>query len=333
MMFRLCNRLTKWAERLDKRWFSSDSARDDLLSRTKIITDEKECSEVISHMLHRKAPIAVDTEGVQLPTLGLIQVRTEDRNVYLFRTGRNRSLLTKGRLKELMESPDVLKVMHACSGDILAVYKEGIRLWNLYDTALAHKVIQYQDHGSALNQPTIGFNSACSAYGLESNPLKQTTHRTIWIKENDFIHKKVLDEDLVYYSAFDVEPLLDLYYITSAMIHPDYEPILQRLCDSEIIRAIDPDAGKFFREEVKAIEQNSVFLEEHNREVNKAYIYEAVRNIEGPKSVYTNGQSSIIQFHDRKSALDGCCALQNQGQQLGSKPEKVGLILARFVQS
>ena len=45
-----------------------------------------------------------------------------------------------GRLKEVLENPKVVKVMHAAVADCQALKNQDINLWNLYDTAYAHKV-------------------------------------------------------------------------------------------------------------------------------------------------------------------------------------------------
>jgi ribonuclease D len=79
--------------------------------------------------------------------LGLIQLKTGAGQIYLFRVGRNKKLLFEGGLKTLLEDQNILKVMHASSGDCRSIYKEGIRMWGLYDTGHAHKVIQFQNHG------------------------------------------------------------------------------------------------------------------------------------------------------------------------------------------
>jgi ribonuclease D len=90
-------------------------------------------------------------QGTNLPTLGLIQVKTSEDNIYLFRTGINQRLFTYGGLKGLFEDDNILKVFHASAGDCLAIYREGIALWGLYDTALAQKVIQYQNQGISIS--------------------------------------------------------------------------------------------------------------------------------------------------------------------------------------
>ena len=39
------------------------------------------------------------------------------------------------------------KVMHASSVDCMSVYKDGVKMWGLYDTAIAHKVLEFQTRG------------------------------------------------------------------------------------------------------------------------------------------------------------------------------------------
>ena len=86
-----------------------------------------------------------------LPTLGLVQVKTSEGQIYLFRTGLNRRLFTSGGLKELFENGNILKVFHASTCDCLGIIREGVHMWGLFDTALAHKVVQYQNLGISIN--------------------------------------------------------------------------------------------------------------------------------------------------------------------------------------
>ena len=85
--------------------------------------------------------------------LGLVQIKTQEGLIYIFRTGRNKKLLYEGGLKYLFEDQNLLKVMHASSSDCGSIYKEGVRMWGLFDTALAHKVIQYQNNGTTTLKP------------------------------------------------------------------------------------------------------------------------------------------------------------------------------------
>ena len=76
-----------------------------------------------------------------------MQIKTTDGLIYLFRTGRNERLMAEGRLGELLESRSILKITHACCGDLLALYKKNVAVWKMYDTALAQNLVLYLKEG------------------------------------------------------------------------------------------------------------------------------------------------------------------------------------------
>ncbi len=69
-----------------------------------------------------------------------MQVRTADGSIYLFRTGRNPALFDQGGLGRVLEDAKITKVMHGAQGDCVAIYKENVKMWGLFDTSMAHKV-------------------------------------------------------------------------------------------------------------------------------------------------------------------------------------------------
>ena len=52
-----------------------------------------------------------------------------------FRTGINKDLYRGGGLADVLESPSVLKILHAATLDCQSVYRDGVRMWNIFDTA------------------------------------------------------------------------------------------------------------------------------------------------------------------------------------------------------
>ena len=52
-----------------------------------------------------------------------------------FRTGINPDLFGAGGLAEMLESPSVLKILHAATVDAQSVYRDGVRMWNIFDTS------------------------------------------------------------------------------------------------------------------------------------------------------------------------------------------------------
>ncbi len=79
----------------------------------------------------------------------------------------------------------------------------------------------------------------CEVYGVQANPIKDNLKGTLWKRQNAFTDMKTLPEDLLFYSAADVEPLLDLYEIATSLIDQDFWPLFHELCEAQLIRAID----------------------------------------------------------------------------------------------
>ena len=102
-----------------------------------------------------------------------VQIADFQDNIYLFRTGINKNLFDKGGLKSLFQNPHVTKVMHAATIDCLSLHQAGIHMESLFDTSLAHAVVQFQDHGLPY-WSMIGFNNICEFYGFQPNPFKDT---------------------------------------------------------------------------------------------------------------------------------------------------------------
>jgi hypothetical protein len=47
----------------------------------------------------------------------------------------------------------------------------------------------------------------------------------MWKRESLFSNKSPLPDDMVYYSAWDVEPLLDIQQIMASIMEPDFVPM------------------------------------------------------------------------------------------------------------
>ena len=124
--------------------------KDEIMSRVKIVENEVDSAEIVERIFRARMPIGVDMEGIQLPKLGLVQVKAPDKNIYLFRTGINPNLFQQGGLKRLLEDRRIVKIIHASAGDCIAIYKEKVRLWPLYDTCIAHRIINHQNFGHSM---------------------------------------------------------------------------------------------------------------------------------------------------------------------------------------
>lgn len=56
-----------------------------IMSKVTTVTSDEESAQIVDHILKLKSPIGVDVEGTHLPHLGLVQVKTVEGNIYLFR--------------------------------------------------------------------------------------------------------------------------------------------------------------------------------------------------------------------------------------------------------
>ena len=97
----------------------------------------------------------------------------------------------------MLESPSVLKIMHAATCDAQSVYRGGVRMWNIFDTAgqtiliflprsqkrsikahsvtfqsmilfsVAYKVLNFQRQGLAMySSQQISFNNLCQVFTI-----------------------------------------------------------------------------------------------------------------------------------------------------------------------
>ena len=119
----------------------------------------------------------MDMEGVVDGVTSMVQVCDSERNISLFRTGFKKDLYREGHVARILESSDVLKIMHASSIDCQSAYQNGVKLWNLYDTSVAYKVLDYQMHGSSVQ---IGLNNLCSFCGIPENTMKDRFGDILW---------------------------------------------------------------------------------------------------------------------------------------------------------
>jgi hypothetical protein len=284
----------------------------EILYRTNIIDDEQESIKIIDKILKMKKPIGIDMEGHHFSRVQLVQIKTDDGKIYLLRTGMNPKIIYEGKLKRLLEDETVMKVFHAGTGDCMAVYKLGVQMVNIYDTAIAHSVIQYQNSGRSISKAnSISFNNICDRYGLPVNPMKKDMQdsSTLWSRENVYQEPKLSDE-MKAYSAFDVESLLDLKNITNSLIAEDYQPLLKYLCENELIRNVDPHLLKLRKKHLKEKEDCCLFIDrfvtkfkDADKGIGKMNIYEFLACHEGMKDVYFSNASAHVIMPTRQSTI------------------------------
>jgi len=266
----------------------------EVLNRVQIVTEVSESKDIVENIIAMGQPIAVDMEGLVEGTTSMVQVCDVERNISLFRTGLNPSLYWDGGLARLLQSQEVMKIMHASTTDCLSVYKDKVKLWNLYDTAVAFKVLEYQQRGTSMySSQLIGFNALCQHFGLPENPLKgrlKDVGKAVNTIEN-------LDDETLLYCAWDVDPLHQIYEMLSSSISPSYSHLVNQLSEIEIIRALDPSLAKMKNMNLRNIEVCNMFLSGLPSSLAPPDLYAQLSHISGHKHIYysdIDGTANII---------------------------------------
>ena len=307
--------------------YMKKSSIKEILQRIKVIDDERDSAFIVDRIRQIGHPVGVDMEGHHGSTVGLVQVKSSDGAIYLFRTGANPKILLEGKLKTLLEDSAILKVFHAGVGDAIVIYKCGVKMVNLYDTAIAHLVIEYQNRGRSIHTSRgklLNFNKICERYGLPMNPMKTDMKKSsmLWMREEVYQQPKLPDE-MIAYAAYDVEPLLDLQLITSSLLEEDYLPLLRELCEEDIIRNVDPELLKLKKASLKEQEEYTVFLhglksQTGKHGINKAELYEVLARHEGLKKVQSSKSSAHVILPSRQSAILLYQSLTKNDSKLGN---------------
>ena len=110
----------------------------------------EESRMVVEQLMKEGSPIAVDMEGITTGITGLIQVRDVHGNFSFFRPRKNPALYQEGGLAKLLESPHILKIMHASTGDAASVYRDGVKMWNVYVSCVTEVFVQIKKSLSQL---------------------------------------------------------------------------------------------------------------------------------------------------------------------------------------
>lgn len=157
--------------------------------------------------------IGVDLEGVQLSRTGTVELLQAScpGNAYLFDVGGPlaKEVFEKGGLKDLLERPETLKVVHDCRHDADALWHlHKVRLGPVVDTQVAFAELRAV-RGRARGLPT-SLRTVLRKYANvtdEDIALKMAVKGEMCAQVDYWAHRP-LTKDMVDYAAFDVMHLV-----------------------------------------------------------------------------------------------------------------------------
>ena len=203
------DKLFKWnaSQLKNKSVVNEKNVKKEDVGRHIVIVDNESRLDHVKRVMEEATIIGLDCEGINLGAVGkltLVQI-SHKKSQFLFDVmvvdESLRSSILKF-LKQVLENPDISKVIHDCRQDVQALKKVGINLVNIIDVQLLDKEI----HNSTQQ---IGFNELCEKYGVKTNPHKHLGQGIM--RTSQGWGKRPLTEGMIEYAAGDVRYMQKLF--------------------------------------------------------------------------------------------------------------------------
>lgn len=198
-------------------YFVGDTWKIKVLQNTRVIATIKECSFVCEAILksavNDQVVISFDCEGINLGAKGqltLVEIGTTRGEAFIFDILTCPEMVSDGGLKTLLESENVIKIIHDCRNDSINLYNQfGILLRNVFDTQSAHAILQLQNHGKQVYKvKNVSLNTLCEMYGAPINPMKDQL-KNVYRRDQKYWARRPLSRDMLLYAAGDVLVLIN----------------------------------------------------------------------------------------------------------------------------
>jgi len=220
-----------------------------VLQVSRVVVSIRESCQIVEELLRAGQPIGFDGEGVNLGPKGqltLVQISTVNGQVIIFDVQTSPALMTQGGLKKLLESEQIIKVVHDCRNDSAALFFQcDVQVRNVFDTQAAHAVLQLQDTGKPVYKvKNVSLNALCELYNAPVNPMKEQV-KNIYRRDQKFWARRPLTRDMICYAAADVLALVPtIYNCMASQIKPEFGNLFRELCEEQVLLYIQADEVK-----------------------------------------------------------------------------------------
>ncbi|XP_041971580.1 egalitarian protein homolog [Aricia agestis] len=290
--------------------------RQKVLQSATVITSVRECMTLIDSIMSSKRTtkpiVSFDCEGINLGLKGVLtlcQIATMNGEVYILDIMACPGMITEGKIKELLESESVVKIIHDCRNDSVNLYNQfEITLKNVFDTQAAHAVLQLQQQGVPVYKvKNLSLNALCELYNAPMNPMKEQL-KNVYRRDQRYWQRRPLTKDMIIYAASDVLSLVNpaIYTYMSSNIKPENQQLFEELSNEQVFMHIQPTEVKLRKRQRKI-----------NTEVEelKQKLAESTKNI-----VLSNREIRLLRYleltEEEKEKLKGCHKISKKLEKL-----------------
>lgn len=290
--------------------------RQKVLQTVTVIASVRECSTLIDSLMNTKRTtksiISFDCEGINLGLKGVLtlcQIATMNGEVYILDIMACPGMVVEGKLKDLLESESVIKIIHDCRNDSVNLHNQfEITLKNVFDTQAAHAVLQLQQQCVPVYKvKNLSLNALCELYNAPMNPMKEQL-KNVYRRDQRYWARRPLTKDMIIYSASDVLSLVNpaIYAYMSSNIKPENQQLFEELSNEQVFMHIQPTEVKLRKRQRKI-----------NTEVGelKQKLAETTKNI-----VLSNREIRLLRYleltEEEKEKLKGCHKISKKLEKL-----------------
>ncbi|XP_038217387.1 egalitarian protein homolog [Zerene cesonia] len=290
--------------------------RQKVLQSATVIASARESATLIDSIMNpkrtTKSIVSFDCEGINLGLKGVLtlcQIATMNGEVYILDIMACPSMVVEGKIKDLLESESVIKIIHDCRNDSVNLYNQfEITLKNVFDTQAAHAVLQLQSQSVPVYKvKNLSLNALCELYNAPMNPMKEQL-KNVYRRDQRYWARRPLTKDMIIYAASDVLSLVNpaIYAFMSSNIKPENQQLFEELSNEQVFMHIQPTEVKLRKRQRKI-----------NTEVGelKQKLAETTKNI-----VLSNREIRLLRYleltEEEKEKLKGCHKISKKLEKL-----------------
>lgn len=290
--------------------------RQKILQCTTVLTSVRECATLIDSIMNpkrnTKSIVSFDCEGINLGLKGVLtlcQIATMNGEVFILDILAAPGMIIEGKIKELLESESVIKIIHDCRNDSVNLHNQfEITLKNVFDTQAAHAVLSLQHQGVPVYKvKNLSLNALCELYNAPINPMKEQL-KNVYRRDQRYWARRPLSKDMIIYAASDVLSLVNpaIFSYMSSNIKPENQQLFEELSNEQVFMHIQPTEVKMRKRQRKI-----------NTEVGelKQKLAETTKNI-----VLSNREIRLLRYleltEEEKEKLKGCHKISKKLEKL-----------------